>query len=51
MEVLKWKKHIEIEVPFQIIGKGTAGKIKSIKEKHIDNDEKENAGMRCKRHR
>ncbi len=29
MEVLKWKKHIEIEVPFQIIGKGTAGKIKS----------------------
>lgn len=29
MEVLKWKKHIEIEAPFQIIGKGTAGKIKS----------------------
>lgn len=29
MEVLKWKKHIEIKVPFQIIGKGTVGKIKS----------------------
>ena len=29
MEVLKWKKHIEIKAPFQINGKGTAGKIKS----------------------
>lgn len=29
MEVLKWKKHIEVEVPFQINGKGSAGKIKS----------------------
>lgn len=29
MEILKWKKHIDIEVPFQINGKGTAGKIKS----------------------
>lgn len=29
MEVLKWKKLIEIEVPFQITGKGTVGKVKS----------------------
>ena len=29
MEVLKWKKHIEIEAPFQIVGKGRVGKIKS----------------------
>ena len=29
MEVLEWKKHIEIEAPFQIIGKGKVGKIKS----------------------
>jgi superfamily I DNA/RNA helicase len=29
MGVLKWKKHIEKEAPFQIIGKGTVGKIKS----------------------
>ena len=29
MEVLKWKKHLGIEAPFQINGKGTAGKIKS----------------------
>ncbi len=29
VEVLKWKKHIEIDAPFQIIGKGAIGKIKS----------------------
>lgn len=29
IEVLKWKKHIEIDAPFQIIGQGAVEKVKS----------------------
>lgn len=28
-EVLKWKKHIDVDAPFELIGKGKAGKIRS----------------------
>lgn len=29
MKILKWKRHIEVEAPFQITGKGIGGKIKT----------------------